>query len=260
MTAYILQSQITFRYLLVYTTFWFSISQCNMLYAQTDVDEFEPYEWFDKIVGSGNSGLYNGILFINEFNVINDKHQFLESSDFLVGSITYDNQIYYNQRLKYDLFRDEILTNPIGTSKNLVIQLRKSKTEGFFLNGHKFIRVDKGPSEQVQEVLGFCEILAEKNTVFLLKKHTKRKEDKKNNEFVYIEFYTKNSYYLFFGQKYQRANTQRDWITIFPDSKKDIKSFFKAYNGLRKSDTDAFMKLGFKQFSESSQITTAGDE
>ncbi|QLG46820.1 hypothetical protein [Costertonia aggregata] len=204
------------------------------------------YTIFDDVTGSENTALYNGILFIDEYKVINDKHRFWSSPDFIIGEIKYDNQMFFEQRLKYDLFEDEVLTSPENTSSALLLQLRKSKVDQFVLEGHKFLRIH-GDSGTKRIDLGFCELLAEENSIFLLKKIRKYKSEKKNTEFRYNEFYESEDYYIKQNENIYPVNTKKEWILSFSNSKKLIKNFFKDYYRLRKINKDSFTKLIFDQ-------------
>ncbi|MDB4292281.1 hypothetical protein N9954_02665 [Maribacter sp.] len=235
---------------IVYFAIWAFLFYYPPLYSQINEQETSYYDWFDNTVGQENSSLFNGILFVDTYKVINEKHHFLDSPDFMLGSVVYDGQMYYEQQLKYDLFTDELLVNPRGTSIALIVQLRKSNTEGFFLKDRKFIRVDKSEENKLATDLGFCEVLSERNGALLLNKHTKIMTSKRNNEFEYKEFYRSNRYYMVLDKTYYSVDSQSDWISIFPEYKKDIKALYRAYKTLRKTDNAAFQKLLFERFVE----------
>lgn len=216
--------------------------------GQLDEDKALLYSRFDSLTGKENSGLYNGTLFVDYFRVVNDKHRFFQTSQLTNGDVTYGNQPYFAQGLKYDLYGDAILVNPKGASQALMIQLRNSKVEGFTLNDHNFIRVDSNSVTKFSTNLGFCEILTEEGSLLLLKKSRKVVEKKKNADYEYVEFKSKNSYIVALDGSCHTINSQRDWLSLVPNQKRDIKSFYRAYKALKKSDMDVFYIQLFKRF------------
>lgn len=220
-----------------------SFFQLNSQY--TKVLNTDYYELFDNITGKENTVLYNGILFFDEFKVINDKHRYWNSQEYIIGTIEYDSQVFYNQKIKYNLFTDEILINPIGTSSALILQLRKSKVKKITLEGHEFFNIGKVDFDEESKDLGFCEILEKNGSYLLLKKSKKIKIEKRNTEFKYYEFSESIDYYLKKGKIFHLINSKGNLISLFPNSKKQINAFFKKYKKLRKSDEDSFISLIF---------------
>ena len=202
------------------------------------------YDWFDSSIGQENSGLYQGVLYYEEYNMINENHRFFESEDFVLGKVVYHGQPYFNAKLKYDLFKDQLLTTPSYASSALVIQLEKEKIEGFSLANRRFIRVDNTIRTGK---LGFCEVLKQEANVLLLKKHRKTEKETIKNDIVFNEFLSKNSYYVMRNDSIFSVNSRKEITSFRPSIKKEISDYFKSYASMKDSNYDAFMVLIFER-------------
>jgi hypothetical protein len=128
------------------------------------------YNWFDAATGDENPELYNGVLYVEEFKVINDKHQFFRTDKFMLGNVSYNGNTYYDQYLKYDLLNDELLVKPKTASDALLLQTVKSKIDSFTLKEHKFIKIYN--KENIRSNSEFYEKISQNKNINLLKKHS----------------------------------------------------------------------------------------
>ncbi len=88
-----------------------------------------------------NQILYNGRVWRNLYYRVKD-NQFLFSTEFIPGNLTISETSFENINLRYDIFKDEIMT----VSKNgLILQLNKEKVDSFslifFNRKYRFINV-----------------------------------------------------------------------------------------------------------------------
>lgn len=58
--------------------------------AQEIRDSKLAYNWFDQVVGIENTGLFNGIEYIEQHVTINDRQKFLGSIYFTAGNLVYN--------------------------------------------------------------------------------------------------------------------------------------------------------------------------
>lgn len=216
----------------------------NCIYTQADRNTEPFYNWFDTKIGNENSGLYKGTVYTDNFTVINEKHQFFNSPDLELGSVTFDGQTYYDQKIKYDLFNDALLITPEDQTRALLIVLERTRTEGFSIDGHPFIKVDKN-AQGSSGALGFCEIVFEEGTSMLLKKYRKTKVDKRETRTVHQEFEQRVNFFVLHDNTFYPVDSRREWMLAFPDSKETIKNYFKSYGALKRKDIDAFMAMAF---------------
>jgi len=224
----------------------------NTIDAQTDTKKNDLHEIFDSTIGEEASGIYNGIQYNNEFVVLNEKHQFYDTNNFLEEYVQYNDQDYHNVHLKYDLFYDEIIIRPQNASDGLAFKLIKALVDGFSLNGKTFVNL-KAIDLKTNEPIGYCERLSGTELFDLYKKYVKKASKQVKGEQVFYQFNLDHSYYLSYNNVHSRATTRSELIAIFPHYKSIIKDYCKAYRRLLKSDPDVFMKLLLVRLNELEQ-------
>ncbi len=196
------------------------------------------YNWFDAVTGDENPELYNGVLYVEEFKVINDKHRFFKTDKFLQGNVSFNGNTYYDQDLKYDLFYDELLVKPKTASDVLLLQMVKSKIDSFTVKEHKFIKINN--KENIRSNSEFYEKLSENKKINLLKKHSVARLGKTDKQ-LYYEFRPKTKLFIFYNGIVYPANKKSDLISIFPEQKKLIRKIYSKNVFLKKSNPDYFI-------------------
>lgn len=205
------------------------------------------YNWFDAITGIENTGLFNGVEYIENYRTINNKHPFLDSPDFLQGTLTYSGQTYYNQALKYHVYDDLLVIKLENRGKTAIFQLISDKVDRFSLNGRSFVHV-KDASEEL--LSGFFEIQNEKNEKVLLKKHRRKKKSRLDKTSTYYEFSKEDGYYLLKSNDvFYSFNSKKELHELFPEAKKEINSFYNEKRALQKKDREAFVNSIFLKLS-----------
>lgn len=220
----------------------------SIISSQENNLETDYYNWFDSVTGHENTEVYNGILFVNNFNGTKDSHRFFGSQSFMIGCVTFDDQTYCNQKLKYDVLTDNLLITPKNKTSKFVIELRKVLIKDFSINGHNFIHISE-KKEGIPQNFGFAEIITETQFQMLIKKYLKNKQEVIVDLEHKYEFKDKANYYLLHNETYFPINKANDWINIFPENKNLIKAYYKSYSLLQKTDHDSFMKLLFERLS-----------
>lgn len=205
---------------------------------QTNKDD-SKYEWFDSLIGETNSGLFEGQVYYDVYNVRENRHQFLNTSQFQKGSATYIGQGYFNLDLRYDVFNDNVIvrnkeiywTPPMIFDSDLLLKFSIERNE--FVN----LRTSISDGET-----GFFEIILRLNSSRLLKKHKKKLFVKTEDEILYHEFKDDFKYYLQQGSTYFKLRSSKDLNAIFPEHKKAIKLLEKKHRVLKKSDFGIYLK------------------
>ncbi|WP_062060270.1 hypothetical protein [Aquimarina longa] len=216
-------------------------------YSQSTYDIPAYYNWFDTVVGSNTSGLYNGVLYEEEYIVKNDRYRFFISNDFMKGTIKYDEQSYFDLSLKYDVYGDEVLVKLQDGFGEVVLQLIKNKIDNFTINNHQFYRIHTKKIEEVADI-GFYEVLVKNTSFILYKKHKKNKKQRLENKKMSYEFFDKHIYILFYNDLYYRIKSQKDITNIFPDYKETINLYYKKDSrSIQKSDLDTFLTTLLKR-------------
>lgn len=199
----------------------------------------EIFNWFDAINGDQNAELYNGVVFIDEFKVTNNKHRFFETNEFILGDVSFNGNSYYSQKLKYDLLYDQLLVNPKTASDALVIQMVKAKIDSFKLKEHKFIKISTKIG--IETASEYYEKLSDNKVIMPLKKHVASNLGKRHEK-LYYEFRLRTKLFIYFDNNIYPANSKSKLIAVFPKHKKLIKKIYRQNKILKKSNPDNFLR------------------
>ncbi|MDR5590440.1 hypothetical protein [Christiangramia sp. SM2212] len=205
----------------------------------------DVYLLFDKTVGYENTVLLNGIENIDPEKTINSKNKFLNSSsDFTVGSITYDGQYFPEIAMRFNLVDDEVLVRLPIDKAFTTFKLITRKIESFEISGHYFIKLNV--ISETDELSGFYEQFFKSGNFRLLKKFRKKGDKELDKNFLYYEYkFKKPSYHFWYKENYYSANSRRNLFAIFPSISKEIRSFYKDRRNVRKKNPDKFMEQLF---------------
>ncbi len=201
----------------------------------------KAYTWFDNIIGLENTGLFNGVEYLEKHLTINEKQKYLFSNQYLSGTITYDGQPYYTIDMKYNVYDDLLLVKLKSRDGETAFQLHKDLIAGFVLEGHGFINIRNKEAEQAG-IYGFYEILADEPDIQLLKKHTKKQKKKLDKQTTYYEFENDDPVFVVaVNSQYFSIRNHRSLIRIFPEHKEEIRKYFRTQKGLRRSGPESFL-------------------
>lgn len=207
------------------------------LSGQTSTENEKYYIWFDKIVGVENTGLFNGLRYLEEFRTLNNNHKFFSTSQFIKGNLIYDGQSYYDIDMKYDLFEDQVIVNLQGKSGNSITELNADRIEQFTLNGITFNRVITNN----ENLNGFYAIITDNKGVLCYKRYRKSQKKYIQNKNIYYKFSAYNEYILSTPTDIYPIKSKSDFIKIFPEYKNEINNFFRKNKKLINSNYDKFL-------------------
>lgn len=167
-----------------------------------------------------NQILYNGRLWRNPYTKVRED-QFIFTPDLITGSIATQGRIFKNVPLKYDIYKDELLTE---TPHGLMLQLNKEMVDSFSLNyngsDYLFVRSDSS-----SEYSGYVNLLYTGKSSFKVK-YRKNIEllavDKK-----YDQFYLIRKMYLVRDGSIDQFAGRLEFMRLLGDRKKEVRSFMK---------------------------------
>ena len=210
--------------------------------AQNKSDDSSYYNWYDAMVGVENTGLYFGYEYNDQFRITEEYHKFFQSHDFLLGSLEYNGQTYFDQQLKYNVFDDELIIKLKNQSGETVMQLINDNLNGFSINEHQFHKFHNTDGEG-SNTTGFYEILKTSKEFKLLKKYSKRKIKKLDRNVIYYECRDRKPQYsiIYKGVSYD-LRSKKDFSSIFPEFKNEIKEFI--------SKSKSVLEVEYKKLSD----------
>lgn len=164
--------------------------------------------------------LYNGKIWRNLYYQVHE-NQFLFSDKFLAGSLTISGKVFNNIDLKYDIFKDELLT-PVENGN--ILQLNKEMVDSFSLNFqnsiYRFIRMKEGTGQG-----GYFNVLYKGKSALYLK--YLKKIDKLAVEGQYDKFYQDSKLFFVNDSVFFQITGIRDLINAIDDQKDPVKTFIK---------------------------------
>jgi hypothetical protein len=179
-----------------------------------------------------NQSLYNGRIWRNLYYMING-NQFLFSNELLTGSVSMRGKYFTNINVKYDVFKDELLT-PIDHGR--VLQLNKEQVDSFSIHfGNKeyhFIRLIKDSTNNSGEY--FCVLYKGKSALYI--KYFK-KINKLSISGESDSFYQNTKLYFVKNNQFMTISGKGDLLRAMNDKRDQIKTFIRK-NRLSVSDTE----------------------
>ena len=201
----------------------------------------EIYKWFDEKIGSGNTGLYNGSESTVRYRTINGNHKYLETSNFIKGSINYDGQPYFDIEMRYDIYNDALIVKLPSLSAFLVLELIKEKVATFSLNGKTFVNTSSYVNENSKYKNDFFQLVYQKGGLKLFQKHEKERFDRRNQDRAYSEFKYRSSFFIAYQGRLTAVKSKRDVLKLLPEKKKEINAFYGRNRVSLNSNYDTFL-------------------
>jgi hypothetical protein len=208
-------------------------------HSQTNTEKV-LYNWYDTVKGKESIDLNNGSLHVNPYKTLGDNTMYYIADKYSKGSISYDNQSYYNVNLKYDLYRDIIVFNPYGQPENIGVNLIQEKTKSFSLNGKNFANLSTYQTPLQEYIKGYFEELIIGNEIILYTKHHKDILEFINNDHIYYSFSEKNNFILKYKNAFHQINSKKEIALVFPQYKKNINTYYSQNKKMEKSNKALF--------------------
>lgn len=169
---------------------------------------------FQKVL-QVQSNLYTGFE-ISPVQIQGDQHPYFFTEDWNLGDLTYDGSSYVQVPLRYDLFRQRLVTEYPANSTPM--ELIMEKVNEFKIEGAIFqIRSGKGLPQP-----GFYQILYPGSTEFIAFRR-KNYEKRIIAGELFHQYDETNDYYLLHNGKYFKITSKRDFLRVLSDKKKDLR-------------------------------------
>lgn len=177
-----------------------------------------------------DQNLYNGKIWRNLYYMIKGD-QFLFSREFLPGTVSVRGKVYTDILLKYDIYRDELIT-PVDNG--VILQLNKERIDSFSISfqskTHRFL---KALEDSTRDDRSFFNVLYNGKTSLLVR-YTKKIE-KMAVDGQFDEFYQISRIYLDRGKGLFQVTGKKDLMKFLPEHKVAINEYIKI-NKIRVSE------------------------
>lgn len=213
----------------------FYISFTISLNAQNS-GEVIVYDWYDQLVGYENLTVNNGKIHTNYDITLNNDHRYFKTSEFIIGNLKYENQDYFNQKLKYDIYKDLLVLSPKNETEYIKINIISQNVESFTLLNKKFIWLNHKGFKGF-----FEENFVGKNKIFYVK-HFKESKELLQSTRLYVQYFYKQKYILFYNGIFTEINSRKSIVKIFPNYESKINDFYDSNENLRKENEFRFME------------------
>lgn len=202
-------------------------------------DDITVYNWFDKNLGLESLDFKNGLAHLNFDKTATNQNRYL-IDEFRKGSINYNDQLYFDLFLKYDIYSDELVLRPYDEANTTKINLVKDKIKSFTIGNDKFTNLKVLNTSIFKG--GYYEEILIGNNITLYIKYYKEKKKSVKDEINLIDYVPKYEFVLLKENKYNLITEKKEIITLFPDGKRKINDFYLMNRDLRKENPSLFMK------------------
>jgi hypothetical protein len=169
-----------------------------------------------------NQIMYNGRFWRNLYYMVHG-NQFLFSEEFLPGSLSICGDTFNNISLKYDIFKDELLT-PI--TPGVILQLNKQLVDSFsFSFENKPFHFIKLRVDSLTDSKGYFNVLYKNKTGLYLK--YSKKIDKLGDEGKYDLFYLTTQLIFEKDNVLYPVTNKKDLLRVLDEDKTVVKDFIR---------------------------------
>jgi len=221
-------------YILILFTFFLC---CTPISAQDNVvvNYLQHAGDYAEIYNGRLEEIYNVVLYENFPYYMND--------EFTDASIVYRNNYYPNQKVRLDLYREQLIVLPPENRHGII--LSSQNVQKVMMYGKTFVWLT--PAKESGLKAGYYIQLLDRDKMKLFSKETcsLEKNQLEKNQFTY-DFSHKIRYYLFYNNQYYPVKNKNLFLKLFPQHKKQINQFAKSH------------KLNFKKNADESFTSLAG--
>lgn len=149
------------------------------------------------------------------YRSLDGEHPYFLSDDWIEGTIMYDDALYTQIPIQYDIEKDEIIIEYLNGNN---LNPSKTNIQYFIINNHKFISLHNNGLEN-----GFYEILYDGK----VKAYARYKKILYETITRKVEhhFDEKTRYYIYKDGVYTAVKNKRSVLNTFKDKKRELKKF-----------------------------------
>ncbi len=167
------------------------------------------------------AGIYNGQLETLYDPRLYENVPYYKNADFREGDIIYKKNLYPKQRMRLDLYKENLIIQTPERHFGIVIDSKD--VEKIVLDNETFVWLNQSQKNGLKE--GYYLSLFDGK---LLKVIKKEKYILNGNDRISF-FNLKNQYYVVLNEQYYPLKNKKGFIRLFPQYKKQINAFAKEY-------------------------------
>jgi hypothetical protein len=172
----------------------------------------------------GQAHLYNGSDY-KEYNQIDDEHPYFISDDWVLGTVEYYGEHFDNVPLLYDISSDLVITENYYSSNKM--QLVNELLKAFTIQEHKFVRLDRNASKNLNIKTGFYEMLYD-GRLKVYSRITKTLQERISVSKIEAEFDQKTRYFMYKNEVFYEVSSKASVLQVLGDKKHELKRFVKS--------------------------------
>jgi hypothetical protein len=177
---------------------------------------------FQEFVNT-SAPLYNGSAYIKYWNKVIG-HPYFNSDQFKSADIKYQNFIYRDIPLKYDLMKNQLVI--LNATKEFEMAIINNYVSEFKINNHSFIKINSDSVHVYNPGQGFYELLYNGNSS-VLAKYYKRVEASLKAEDNTSSFIEYDKYFVFANNEYHEVERISDYFSLHKDQKGQLKKYLR---------------------------------
>lgn len=214
----------------------------NVFYLHSQTNEnISLYDYFDKTVGKDNLNINNGVVHSEPFRIMPKNNRYY-IDEFNLGDLSFDDEIYTNVNIKYDIHDDQVVYKQNGETNNLPITIIKDKVGFFTIKNKKFVNLKSESIKFPKIIHGIYEENFAESNISLYTKHRKEKIKVLKADILYYNYIYYTDFVIKYNNFFYTVQSQKDIKTIFPFYKKEIIDFYKTNRNVEHSDKKQFME------------------
>lgn len=199
----------------------------SCLFAQSTNDESQPYvnavQRYHQFLYP-ESSLYSGRQYNDYAYTIQEGSPFFDAVPFQNGSVVFQNMLYKNVPIAYDIVTESIVIYDAQHTYKLI--LASPKVSRFITSGHVFINITKDSAEARQLRIGYYELLYAGKTR-VLKKDRRTVQESLSSAGVKRYIDRSVDYYVRKDNEYHNVNTKEALFSLFKNERKQMKQLLR---------------------------------
>ena len=185
-----------------------------------------PVKFYYDAMGE-QSPLYNGREYVEYSGTIQIGHPFYNTTEFSIGSITYEGMVFNDAMILYDIVKDKVIIRHFN--QIFRIDLPVEKIQDFRLLGHHFMRLYPDSTGIIEE--GFYDKMYDGKIRVFIKRQKLLVEERSGTDLLRVAD-QKDILYIQKGGVYHQVRNAKGLLNVF-GNKKDVVRQHLRRNGIK---------------------------